>query len=316
MPLKDTGKDIYKSYVFIPEGRRPRILKPGHVPKVKKQDVAQTLVERDSPGQSGLSFTPSVHCTSEELAWITEHLTEFYDNHLITDVAWRVKGGKEANVYGCPGHPKSILPLYAAKVYRPRQFRSLNNTSLYDQGRDLLSASGTVNARDWRMAKSIKGKGNAGLTVSHTSWLTHEYMYLDKLRAAGADVPRPVAHNACAILMQYIGDAGMAAPALVDVKMETKEAKKLFKDVLKNIEIILSLGWAHGDLSAYNIPLWQGKITLIDFPQLVDVRNNPSGRMIFDRDVDRVCQYFERFGVKNNPIKLAAELWKKHIAGK
>src|SRR5581483_5605904 len=148
--------------------------------------------------------------------------------------------------------------------------------------------------------KSVKGKGRAGLAAAHTSWLTHEYMYLERLRAAGADVPRPAAHNACAILMEYIGDAGMPAPALVDVKLPPKEAKKAFEEVLRNIKVMLILGWAHGDLSAYNILYWEGKVTLIDFPQLVDVRKNPSGRMIFDRDVERICQYFGRFGVKQD----------------
>jgi serine/threonine-protein kinase RIO1 len=68
----------------------------------------------------------------------------------------------------------------------------------------------------------------------------------------------------------------------------------------------------HGDLSAYNILYWQGKITLIDFPQVINPYANRSAYSIFARDVQRVCEYFTRQGIRCNPRRTAEDLWTAH----
>ena len=69
----------------------------------------------------------------------------------------------------------------------------------------------------------------------------------------------------------------------------------------------------HGDLSAYNILYWEGQITIIDFPQLVEARNNPHAFMLLERDVRRVCDYFASYGVESDPMKLAVDLWEPYM---
>ena len=76
---------------------------------------------------------------------------------------------------------------------------------------------------------------------------------------------------------------------------------------------MLSLDMIHGDLSAYNILYWDGEITLIDFPQVVNVRTNPQAETIFRRDVRRVCEYFSRMGVPCDADDLADDLWNKFL---
>jgi RIO kinase 1 len=67
----------------------------------------------------------------------------------------------------------------------------------------------------------------------------------------------------------------------------------------------------HGDLSAYNILYWDGRATLIDFPQVTLRRSNPHAEFIFQRDVTRVCEYFARQGVAvGDPEERAARLWR------
>src|SRR5690606_3627565 len=68
----------------------------------------------------------------------------------------------------------------------------------------------------------------------------------------------------------------------------------------------------HGDLSAYNILYWEGEIVLIDFPQAVSPTENRSAYRIFERDVTRVSEYFQRMGVRSNPRHLAAGLWQRY----
>jgi RIO kinase 1 len=132
------------------------------------------------------------------------------------------------------------------------------------------------------------------------------------LHEAGADVPRPLASESNAILMGYYGDEMLGAPTLNDVDLSTHEANELFDRVIFNIDLMLSKSRIHADLSAFNILYWDGDIVLIDFPQAIHPNQNRSAYRIFERDVYRVCEYFQRQGVKNNPRKLSADLWTKH----
>jgi len=72
---------------------------------------------------------------------------------------------------------------------------------------------------------------------------------------------------------------------------------------------MLSNNLIHGDLSAFNILYWQGAITLIDFPQVVAPSVNSNAFRIFERDVVRICEYFNRQGVHSSPRKIARDLW-------
>ncbi|MCZ7543106.1 MAG: hypothetical protein M5R40_05990 [Anaerolineae bacterium] len=69
----------------------------------------------------------------------------------------------------------------------------------------------------------------------------------------------------------------------------------------------------HGDLSAYNMLYWEGAITLIDFPQVVNSRNNPNAYYILERDITRTCEYFARQGVACDPAAITEELWYRYL---
>ena len=79
-----------------------------------------------------------------------------------------------------------------------------------------------------------------------------------------------------------------------------------------NIDLMLANDLVHGDLSAYNILYWDDQITLIDFPQAINPHANRNAYSIFERDVQRVCEYFASQGIKSNPRRLAADLWTAH----
>jgi serine/threonine-protein kinase RIO1 len=69
----------------------------------------------------------------------------------------------------------------------------------------------------------------------------------------------------------------------------------------------------HGDLSAYNLLYWEGSISLIDFPQVVNLHTNPKARFILRRDVQRTCEYFVRQGVDCDAEAIAGELWRRYV---
>lgn len=270
-----------------------------------------------APGEYRLppEFAAAVQVTDAERAWLRQHLAWFHEHELIVDVVRRVKAGKEATVYVCTAHPSTGRALIAAKVYRERSQRGSKNVGQYQQGRGLLDEDGNAGqSRSWRGGKSVTQSSKRGRAAVQTSWLMHEYQLLEMLHARGGDVPEPIDHGEQVVLMELIGDGVDAAPTLNDVVLEPGEAEHLFERVMFNVELLLELGWVHGDLSAYNILYRAPRIYLIDFPQVVDCRNNPRARGLLERDIERVTQYFSRAGVHADPQRLAGELWSKHFA--
>jgi RIO kinase 1 len=315
--LNDWHSDKYAIYEdefdpmrFDRKARKSRKPKAAHAPKKPRQQVMEEIA--DIEGLEGGFNTTYVPGHFEE-GWLLDSLRPFYDRALITDVLARVKGGKEANVYRCEAHPALDVKLVAAKVYRPRMFRNLRNDKMYREGRAILKENGREAKRtDHRLMRAMNKKTDFGSQAAHTSWLMYEYTTLQKLYAAGAAVPQPISASANAILMGYCGDEDGAAPALSEITLERDEAQALFQEVLRNIDLMLQNGIVHGDLSAYNILYWDGRITLIDFPQVVNSRTNSRARTIFERDVERVCEYFVGQGVDCDADLLKRKLWRRY----
>jgi len=275
--------------------------------------VLDELLRYEGSGLVGAeeAFLPTFTSSRHEREWILSYLGAFYDRHLILDVLRKAKGGKEATVYCCQAHPQTGLELLAAKVYRPRMFRNLRNDARYRQRRDLIDEYGKV-VRDRRMTLAVQKGTAVGKKLQHVSWLQHEFKTLQLLYQAGLDVPRPLAEGSNTILMEYLGDSRVTAPTLNEVNLEQGAARLIFERLLWNIERMLELHCVHGDLSAYNVLYWEGKFKIIDFPQAVDLRQNPDAESIFHRDVQRLCQYFWRYGIRARPGRLAEQLWARY----
>ncbi|HVU13672.1 MAG TPA: RIO1 family regulatory kinase/ATPase [Phototrophicaceae bacterium] len=312
--------DQYEDYeaLFDPlhsdrKARRQRKPKAHHNPKKAQREVI-TEIAAESNAES--SFQTTYVPGHFEEGWLLDSLRPFYDRGLITDVLARVKGGKEANVYRCAAHPETGLKLVAAKVYRPRMFRNLRNDKMYREGREVLTGDGKVIKKtDHRIMRALGKKSAFGEEVAHTSWLMYEYTSLQKLYAAGAAVPQPISSAENALLMGYCGDENMAAPALSEIALDRDEAKPLFVEALRNIEVMLQNGIIHGDLSAYNILYWEGTITLIDFPQVTNTRSNSQAYPILERDITRVCDYFANQGVgaARDSQAILRRMWKRYV---
>lgn len=304
-------EDLFDPMKTDRQARRKRKPKVTHTPKKSGPQIMRELTEPDSvENRFVTTYQPGIF----EEGWLLESLSDFYHLRYITDVLARVKGGKEANVYRCQGHPSTGFALLAAKVYRPRKFRNLRNDKMYRDGRAILKANGqTVKTNDHRMMRALGKKTAFGEQVAHTSWLMYEYTTLTRLYQAGVAVPKPVAVSENTVLMEYRGDAFQAAPTLNEVALAPDEAQPLFNQLLRYIELMLQNGVIHGDLSAYNILYWEGALTIIDFPQMTDPHSNPNAYPIFQRDVERVCQYFEAQGARCHAEEIVRKLWKRYI---
>jgi RIO kinase 1 len=276
-----------------------------HISKKVEMEEQGFISAQDS---SRATFQFTYAAARFESWWLLESLNDFYEHQWIADVLRRVKGGKEASVYQCRGGAALRADLAAAKVYRPRSMRNLRNDGLYREGRTDLDADGRPIVKDG-MLRAIKNKTQYGRELQHQSWVAYEFTAMQELYAAGADIPEPHSMAKNAILMEFIGDLGSAAPALNEIRLVRSEARFLFDRVLKNLEILLRRERIHGDLSAYNILYWKGRIALIDFPQVVSPNINRHAYKIFSRDVARVSAYFAKQGIKSDPSSLAPEIW-------
>ena len=292
------------------QARRKRKPKVKHIAKKSQQQIIAEIA--DTTGIEGgfkTTYTPAQH---EEL-WLLESVRSFYQQALITDILAQVKGGKEASVYRCQAHHSTNEEFFAAKVYRPRMFRNLRNDKMYREGRAILKSDGKeVKGSDHRILRAVGKKSNYGAQVSHTSWLMYEYKTLQTLYTVGGAVPQPYGVGENAILMSYHGDDKIAAPTLSQIDLEPDEARTIFEEVLRNIELMLQHNLVHGDLSAYNILYWQGKITVIDFPQVTNIDHNSQAKFILQRDVQRICDYFAGQDVDCDADSLFADFWQQY----
>lgn len=231
----------------------------------------------------------------------TTAFDHFLGEGLITQVVRPIKSGKEASVHLCRANASETgESLLALKAYHPLDRRDFRDEGLYRDGEYI---------KERRVRVALEKKTAFGREVQGAIWVNREWEMLRALSAAGADVPRPIGRTEDAILMTYIGDIDHAAPQLRSLKPTRAEADELFRRVMRNLELFLYRNVIHGDLSAYNILVWEGRVTVIDLPQAVDPRKNRHAQALLERDVDRVCGFFERFGVRSNAHRLAADLW-------
>jgi RIO kinase 1 len=307
--------DLFESideFGYVPHVKNiPRTKKGGGRSRPARTHPEPAPIVAEIAEQSEDKFQMTYKAARHEAIWLENSLEYFFNQKWFSDVLRMVKGGKEASVYLCQGNATTGMEYLAAKVYRPRQFRNLRNDWLYREGRSNLDDSGR-NITNKGMLHAMHKRTEYGRELLHTSWLEHEFKTLAVLHEAGADVPRPFASGSNAILMSYYGDEVMGAPTLNEVSLPAAEARTLFERIIHNIDLMLSKGRIHGDLSAFNILYWEGDIALIDFPQAVRPDENRSAYRIFERDVIRVCEYFQRQGIRSSPQQIAADLWKRY----
>lgn len=228
-------------------------------------------------------------------------IDHFLDEGLITDVLRVVKTGKEASVHLCRANPSTAgATLAALKVYHPLDRRDFRDESIYRDGEWI---------KERRVRVALEQRTRFGRRVQSALWIDREWEALRLLHDAGAPVPRPIALGPDAILMAFVGDEEIAAPQLRSLRPDPDEAEELFRQLHRAIELMLYRDLVHGDLSAYNALVWEGRVTVIDLPQAVDAKKNRFARELLARDVRRICEHFSRHGVRSDPSRIADDLW-------
>jgi RIO kinase 1 len=247
--------------------------------------------------------------THNEHDVLTGLIDSFLDDSLILEVLEVVQSGKEATVFRCAAAPSTGQQYLAVKVYRPMERRSFRNDTVYQSGRVILNQ---------RTRRAFEKSTAFGREAQQGMWVSAEYETQQRLYDAGADVPRPWACNGHAIAMEWLGDEQSAAVQLRHARLDRAEAHAHHETLLANIELMLRLNVVHADLSPFNVLYvanghGRGSVKLIDVPQSVDPRANRSACDLLHRDVENVCRFFEKFGVRSDPYRIAGQLWKRFL---
>ena len=93
--------------------------------------------------------------------------------------------------------------------------------------------------------------------------------------------PYPVQILGTEVLQEFIGTPdGTAAPRLAQVRTDEDGLADLWAQLMLGLPVLARAGYAHGDLSPYNILVHEGRLVIIDLPQIVDVVANPQGKRV------------------------------------
>jgi RIO kinase 1 len=202
-----------------------------------------------------------------------------------------LKTGKEADVHllerSVPGTGRRTL--VAAKRYRSAEHRMFHRDAGYQEGRRV---------RRSRETRAMARRTEFGRDLLSGQWSRAEFDALSALWAAGVAVPYPVQLAGTELLLEFVGDPdGRAAPRLAQLRPDPDQLRDLWRQLTDALLGLAGRGLTHGDLSAYNLLVHDGRLVLIDLPQVVDVVGNPQGPRFLERDVRRIADWFAARGL-------------------
>ena len=199
--------------------------------------------------------------------------------------------------------------LLVAKRYRSLEHGQFHRGTEYTEGRRVRRT------RDQRAMEDRKSAW--GRAVSATQWADAEFVALRDLWSAGAPVPYPVQIDGTEVLMEFVGtevsDAdgrtqAVAAPRLTRERPSDDLLESYWEQLTHGMAVLARLGFAHGDLSPYNILADGERLVIIDLPQVVDLVSNPFASDVLLRDCRTVCAWFTARGLDVDEDTLFADL--------
>lgn len=223
-------------------------------------------------------------------------LNELFQMDYLDELLCGIKTGKEASVY----LGRNSRGLVAVKMYTDLRVRSFRHDEAYRRGRFIGDA---------RLEKAIKNGSQKGLDAHQMLWVQEEFRQMQHLHEHGVSVPKAIAVNGLALVMEFIGDEnGQPAPRISDLHMNQVEAEVAFQQAVQNLKRIVRSGRVHGDYSTFNILWHNAEAVVIDFPQVMELKHNPNAQAFLERDVYSLCKSFQKQGVEANAVKVLREI--------
>ena len=186
-----------------------------------------------------------------------------------------VNAGKEARVYYATQADGTEL---AVKIYYTHTADFRKGMMQYIQG----------DPRFKRIRKNTR-------SIVYT-WNQKEYNNLQLCEEAGINAPRPIHFIRNILVMTFIGEDGVPAPLLKEKAPE--DPSSFYDHVLDEMQLLWQKArLAHGDLSEYNIMVYEEKPVIFDVSQSM-LTIHHMAPMLVERDIQNVNYYFGRLGVE------------------
>lgn len=250
--------------------------------------ATDTCPDAPPEGQRWSSWDGAMHGPKPRPDWVITALGAVEEDLGV------LKTGKEADVHlirrwvpdgsDTPTHDS----LLAAKRYRGSENRLFHRDSGYLEGRRV---------RKSREMRAMARRTEFGRAMIAGQWAAAEFDALGRLWELGLPVPYPVQLSETEMLMEFLGDERRAAPRLVQTKPSVEHLAQLFEEFRDVVLTLAEQGWAHGDLSPYNVLVHEERLVVIDWPQIVDIVGNPHGFEFLERDIRTMCDWFIRRGL-------------------
>src|SRR2546426_8265969 len=206
-------------------------------------------------------------------------IAKLINDGVLSTVDYPVSTGKEGNVFHATTADGTGL---AMKIFR------VGNAGFKNIANYIIGDSRFRNVR--RTRKDII-----------YAWAQKEYKNLLGMAASGARVPKAIDQRKNILVMSYLGDESRPAPLLREVRLDDPNAG--FEDLVETMRAIRKAELVHGDLSEYNVLVWDGHLWVIDCGQAVPLAHGHAEEW-FLRDCTNVARYFRRLGGDVTPEAL------------
>jgi RIO kinase 1 len=206
-------------------------------------------------------------------------LYHFLSKGILDEVHGVVSAGKEARVYWGKNTEGKEL---AVKIYLTSSAEFLKGMRKYIEGD--------------RRFKNVKHDTRSLIFT----WAQKEFRNLEQASRAKVRVPKPIAVKNNVLVMEFIGKDGVSAPSLKE--RLPSDPGKVYNVLLTFLgRLYRKADLVHGDLSEYNIMVWNGRPVLFDMSQSVPT-SHPLAEFLLRRDLANVNRFFSRLGVKVFPV--------------
>lgn len=234
---------------------------------------------------------------------IPKRILPLVEDGLVDEVLRPLMSGKEADVYVV----RCGAEIRCAKIYKTADRRGFKQAVQYQEGRKV---------RNSRRARAMEKGSRFGRNEQEQIWQNTEVDALYRLAKVGVRVPQPYGCFDGVLLMELITtEDGQVAPRLNDVSMSAEQALEDHTVVIRYLVRMLCAGLIHGDLSEFNILLDDYGPVIIDLPQVVDAAANNNARQFFERDVNKITDYYALFAPQLRGSQYAREIWALYEAG-
>ena len=129
-----------------------------------------------------------------------------------------------------------------------------------------------------------------------------------RLSRQGVSVPYPVGFADDVFDLEHVRNWDAAAAQLSSARLLRDELDDAFGQLIVGLRAITAAGIAHGDLSAYDLLWWEGRLWFIDFLQSIDIATNMQGLDFLHRDVLNICGWFQQRGPHVDAEEILADL--------